>query len=123
MPFIAEALAWNFWPRMIDTPGAGATDDGVPSAGRRSARARSRTRVLTTGFASFVEAMDRLREEPGGDDDLLLDRAVAALRPARRLGRLVVQKGPVTAIELPERPVPVGAAAHRRHGSSRRAHA
>ena len=21
MQFIAEALAWNFWPRMIDTPG------------------------------------------------------------------------------------------------------
>ena len=36
MAFIAEALAWNFWPRMMDTPGASRrtmefrlTDDGT----------------------------------------------------------------------------------------------
>jgi hypothetical protein len=58
---------------------------------------------------SFVEAMDRVREEPGEDDGLLLDRSIESLRPARRLGRLVLQRGPVAPADLPERTVPEGA--------------
>ena len=70
--------------------------------GSRNPRTHDRLR-------GFVESMDRLREEPDGDDDLLLDRPVGALRPARTLGRLVVQKGSVTPVALPDRAVPVGA--------------
>jgi hypothetical protein len=57
----------------------------------------------------FVEALDRLREEPGEDQDLLLDRSVDCLRPVQHLGRVVVQKGPVTPVDLPDRAVPQGA--------------
>jgi hypothetical protein len=108
MPFGAEAAAWNFWPRMIDTPGAGRRTlsfrvlDGDTQVRIPNPRTHERLR-------GFVEAMDRLREEPGEDDELLLDRSVSALRPSRRLGRLVIQKGPVSRCDLPDRPVPVGA--------------
>lgn len=108
MTFIAEALAWNFWPRMIDTPGgARRTMEFRVLDGQRQVRVpnpRTHQRLR-----DFVEAMDRQREDSGGDDDLLLDREVRALRPARRLGRLVVKKGPAATVELPERAVPVGA--------------
>ena len=108
MSFVAEAVAWNFWPRMIDTPGAGRRTmefrvvDGDRQLRVPNPRAHERLR-------GFVEAMDRLREEQGEDDEFLLDRSVSALRPSRRLGRLVIQKGPVAPYDLPERPVPVGA--------------
>jgi hypothetical protein len=108
MLFVAEALVWNFWPRMIDTAGAGrrtiefrVIDNGRPI---RPANPRTDQRLR-----DFVEAMDRMREAPGGDDDLLLDRPVAALRPARQLGRLVIKKGPVSALEVSTRAIPVGA--------------
>jgi hypothetical protein len=108
MEFVAEAVAWNFWPRMIDTPGAGrrTMDFRITEGGRELRTPNPRTHER---LRDFVEAMDRLREEPGEDDELLLDRSVSALRPSRRLGRLVIQKGPVTHYELPDRPVPVGA--------------
>ncbi len=108
MDFIAEALAWNFWPRMIDSPrGARRTmefrlsDNGRPV---RIPNPRTHQRLR-----DFVEAMDRLREEPGNEDDFLLDRAISALRPRRGLGRIVIKKTPVTSIDGPDRPVPVGA--------------
>lgn len=108
MSFVAEAIAWNFWPRMIDTPGAGrrTMDFRVVDGGTQLRIPNPRTHDR---LRSFVEAMDRLREEPGEDDELLLDRSVEALRPSRRLGRVVIQKGPATQYELPERPVPMGA--------------
>ncbi|MDX1883238.1 hypothetical protein [Mycolicibacterium sp. 120270] len=108
MAFIAEALAWNFWPRMIDTPGGArrsmdfrVIDDGVPV---RVPNPRSHPRLR-----GFVEAMDVMRREPGDEDDLVMDRPIKALRPARTLGRLTIQKGPVAPADLPERPVPQGA--------------
>jgi hypothetical protein len=108
MPFIADALAWNFWPRMIDTPGGtrrsmqfSVTDHGRPV---RVPNPRTHPRLRT-----FVDAMDRLREEPGEDDGLFIDRPIESLRPAHRLGRLVVQRGPVAPADLPERAVPQGA--------------
>jgi hypothetical protein len=108
MSFIAEALAWNFWPRMIDTPGAGRrTMDFRVLDDTREVRVpnpRSHQRLR-----EFVEAMDRQREDPGEDAELLLDREIRALRPARRLGRLVIKKGSVVTVDSPERPVPVGA--------------
>jgi hypothetical protein len=108
MPFIAEALAWNFWPRMIDTPGAGrrTMEFRVVDAERQVRIPNPRTHQR---LRDFVEAMDRLHEDPGEDGDLLLDRSIAALRPARRLGRLTIKKGPVAVTELPQRSVPVGA--------------
>jgi hypothetical protein len=108
MSFIADALAWNFWPRMIDTPGATKRtmdfrliDEGV---GVHIPDPRTHQRLR-----GFVEAMDRLREEPDEDDDLLLDRSVECLRPVQRLGRLVIQKGTVAPADLPDRAVPQGA--------------
>jgi hypothetical protein len=108
MSFVAEALAWNFWPRMIDTPGAGrrTITFRVVDNGDQIRLPNPRT---DQRLRDFVEAMDRLREDPGADGDLLLDRPVAALRPARQLGRLVIKKGPVSALEPPVRSVPVGA--------------
>jgi hypothetical protein len=108
MPFIADALAWNFWPRMIDSPGAGRRtmefklSDGDAAVRVPNPRTHPRLR-------SFVEAMDRQREEPGEDEELVLDRSIESLRPARRLGRLVVQQGPVAPADSPERGVPEGA--------------
>lgn len=108
MDFIAEALAWNFWPRMIDTPGGAkrsmefrVTDGGVAV---RIPNPRTHPRLR-----GFVEAMDRLREEPGGDDDFMLDRSIDCLRPVRVLGRVVLQKGPIAPSDLPDRAVPQGA--------------
>lgn len=108
MEFIAEALAWNFWPRMVSTPGGASrtmqfvlTDEGrrvrVPDP-----RAHERLR-------DFVSALDRLREEPGDEDDFTIDRSISCLRPVQHLGRLVIQKGPVAPVDLPARPVPQGA--------------
>lgn len=107
MAFIAEAVMWNFWPRMIDSPGGSRTmrfrllDEGSPV---RIGDPRAHPRLR-----GFVDAMDLQRQEPGADEDLVLDRSIEALRPARRLGRLVVQQGPVAPVELPARAVPQGA--------------
>ena len=65
MVFIAEALAWNFWPRMIDTPGSArrsmtfvVTDNG--------ARVRLPSPRTHPRLRGFVEAMDRTpRRGPG----------------------------------------------------------
>lgn len=108
MQFIAEALAWNFWPRMIDTPGGArhsmefrAVDNGVTV---RVPNPRTHSRLR-----GFVEAMDLMRQEPGEDDELTIDRPIRALRPVKTLGRLTIQKGPVAPADLPDRPVPQGA--------------
>jgi hypothetical protein len=101
MPFVAEALAWNFWPRMISTPGGEkatmsfkVTDNGrtvrVPDP-----RAHPRLR-------GFVEAMDRLRADAVEVDPMVIDRAIACERPIQHLGRLVIQKGPIAAVDLVE---------------------
>jgi hypothetical protein len=108
MAFLAEALSWNFWPRMVDVRGAGnrTMDFRVFDEQRPVRVPNPRTHQR---LRDFVEAFDRLREAPGEDDEFMLDREVAALRPARRLGRLVVKKGPVTQVELADRAVPIGA--------------
>lgn len=108
MRFIADALAWNFWPRMIDTPGAGnrSMDFKVLDCGTQVRVPNPRTHPR---LRAFVDAMDRQREEPGDDDDLVFDRSIESRRPARRLGRLVVQRDPVAPADLPDRAVPQGA--------------
>jgi hypothetical protein len=108
MSFIADALTWNFWPRMIDTPG-GARRTMQFSVTDRGGVVRIPNPRTHPRLRAFVDAMDRLREEPGSDDDLLIDRSIESLRPARRLGRLVLQRGPVAPADLPERAVPQGA--------------
>jgi hypothetical protein len=108
MQFIAEALAWNFWPRMISTRGGTRRTmefrlvDGGQDVRLPDPRTHERLR-------GFVEAMDRLREEPSGDDDYVMDRVVDCRRPLRTLGRLVILKGPVAPIVNPTRSVPQGA--------------
>jgi hypothetical protein len=108
MDFIAEALAWNFWPRMTSTPGgAHATMRFELTDEARSVRIPNpRTHEQLRGF---VEALDRLRSEPDDDDPLVIDRHIECLRPVRTLGRLILQRGPVAQITLPERAVPQGA--------------
>ena len=113
MAFIAEALAWNFWPRMMSTPGGmHATmrfeldDDG------RSVRVPDpRTHERLRGF---VEAMDRLRSERDPDahedeDPLLIDAPIECRSPIHKLGRLVIQRGPVAPVPPASRAVPSGA--------------
>jgi hypothetical protein len=109
MEFIAEAIAWNFWPRMIDTPGGArrTMEFSLSDNGKTIRIPNPRTHQRLRGF---VEAMDRLRQEPEDDlDDLMIDSEIRSLRPVRRLGRLTIQKGPVAPADLPDRPVPRGA--------------
>jgi hypothetical protein len=110
MQFIADALAWNFWPRMIDTPGSvkrtirfRLLDNGVEV---RIPNPRTHQRLR-----GFVEAMDHLRLSPESGDELIIDREIRSLRPSRELGRLVIQKGPVAPPAAEERAVPQGARA------------
>lgn len=91
--FIGESLVWNFWPRMIDTPGSvsrtlefSLTDDGR--------RQRVPNPRLHPRLRDFTTAMDRLREEPGPDDDsLLVDHPITRKAPALVLGRAVLARG------------------------------
>lgn len=107
MGFLVEALAWNFWPRIIATPGGAHSTMSfrVHDQGRPVRLPDPRTHDRLRGF---VEAMDRLRAEPVDHDGLVIDRPIDCLRPIKRLGRLVIQKGPVAPVTLPERGVPQG---------------
>lgn len=110
MDFIAEAIAWNFWPRMIDTAGGAQSTMkfSISDNGKKVRIPSPRTHPQLRGF---VEAMDRLRQEPDASpaDEFMIDREIRSLRPARKLGRLVIKKDPVAAADLPDRPVPLGA--------------
>lgn len=108
MSFIGESLAWNFWPRMVDTPGATkrSMNFRLLDQGVRVRLPDPRTHDRLRGF---VEALDRLREEPGVDDELLYDRSIECLRPAQRLGRLVIQRGVVAPVDVSGTAVPQGA--------------
>jgi hypothetical protein len=108
MAFIADALAWNFWPRMINTAGAvrRTMEFDLLDNGEVVRVPDPRTHQRLRGF---VEAMDQHRREPEADDELLLDRPIRSLRPVQGLGRLVIHKGPVAPADLPDRPVPQGA--------------
>ena len=110
MDFIAEAVAWNFWPRMIDTPGGAqhTMKFSITDNGRKVRIPSPRTHPQLRGF---VEAMDRLRQEhePTVADEFITDTEIRSLRPARKLGRLVIKKDPVAPADLPDRPVPLGA--------------
>lgn len=108
MEFIADAVVWNFWPRMIDTPGGAQRsmnfrlfDNGVV---KRMPDPRTHPRLR-----GFVEAMDRMNQSPGEDDEFVLDRPIKCLSPVQELGRLTIQKGAVAPADLPDRPVPKGA--------------
>lgn len=108
MAFIADALAWSFWPKMISTPGGvkatidfRLVDDGLPV---RIPDPRTHPRLR-----GFVEAMDRLRTDPEDDDPTVVDLPVASQRPIQHLGRVVIQKGPVAPADPTEgRAVPDG---------------
>lgn len=110
MDFIAEAIAWNFWPRMIDTAG-GAQSTMKFSISDNGKKVRIPTPRTHPQLRGFVEAMDRLRQEPDASltDEFMIDSDVRSLRPARKLGRLVIKKDPVAPADLPDRPVPLGA--------------
>lgn len=108
MDFLADALAWNFWPRMITTPGGTrrTMEFRLKDNGAVVRIPDPRTHPRLRGF---VEAMDRLREEPSGDDAFVMDRSIECLRPVRTLGRLVLQKGPVAPNPPVGRAMPQGA--------------
>lgn len=110
MDFIAEAVAWNFWPRMIDTQGGAqhTMKFSITDSGRKVRIPNPRTHPQLRGF---VEAMDRQRQDPDMTiaDDFIIDTDIRSLRPAKKLGRLVIKKDPVAPTDLPDRPVPLGA--------------
>lgn len=116
MKFVAEALVWNFWPRMVRSPGGRPTMEfEVFDRDVRVPIPDPRTHVR---LRSFVEAMDRLREEDEGDqtdDPLVIDRRVDCLRPMKRLGRVTITRAPVAPPSEDGRPMPEGAEATR-HG-------
>jgi hypothetical protein len=103
MPFIAEAILWNFWPKMLSTPGGvqATIDFRLHDNGVRVAVPDPRLHRQLRGFA---EAMDRLRIDPLDDDDdpTVIDRSIASMRPIRHLGRLVIQRGPVAPVAIAE---------------------
>ncbi|TCM39647.1 hypothetical protein [Kribbella sp. VKM Ac-2568] len=108
LEFIADAVIWNFWPRIISTSGgvARTMEFRLLENGRPVRLPDPRTHPRLRGF---VEAMDRLREDPDGDDELVLDRQIECRRPMRSLGRIVIQKGPVAPLLPVKRAVPQGA--------------
>lgn len=110
MDFVAEAIAWNFWPRMIDTPGGvqSTMRFSISDNGKKVRIPNPRTHPQLRGF---VEAMDRLRQEPDANlaDEFIIDAEIRSLKPARKLGRLTIKKDPVAPADLPDRPVPLGA--------------
>ncbi|OFB37072.1 hypothetical protein BA059_20845 [Mycolicibacterium sp. (ex Dasyatis americana)] len=110
MDFMAEAVAWNFWPRMIDTAGGvqSSMKFSISDNGKKVRIPNPRTHPQLRGF---VEAMDRLRQEPDAcpADEFITDSEIGSLRPARKLGRLVIKKDPVAPADLSDRPVPLGA--------------
>ena len=104
MRFLADAVVWNFWPRMVNT------EDGqqatlkvtVSNNGHRIRVPDPRTHPRLRGF---VDALDQLRGEPAdGSDGLIIDRRIDRKTPRAHLGRLVVARGPLA-------PVPGGGAA------------
>lgn len=108
MTFIADAVAWNFWPKMVSTRGGvqATIRFEITDEGRAVNISDPRTHPRLRGF---VEAMDRLRTDPEDDDPTVIDHLVASERPIQRLGRVVIQKGPVAPVESEDgTPVPQG---------------
>lgn len=109
MPFIAESLAWNFWPKMISTRG------GVPKTidfrlmrnGRRHPITDPRSHPL---LREFVEALDHLRTAPDDDDPFIVGREITSTRLNRHLGHLVLRRcrTPPSPVEDLDRPLPQG---------------
>lgn len=111
MPFIAEALLWNFWPKMTHTPDQPRAamefrlfdeDERLPVPDPR----------MVDRLRPFVEAMDRLRSIPDADDDpTVIETPVRCKRPSEDLGHLVIQRAPVQPTdELSEGAMPAGMA-------------
>lgn len=106
--FIGEALAWNFWPRMVDAYGARSTlkfrlvDQGK-KVGVPDPATHQRLRV-------FVESMNVLRSGGAESDPFADEFAIECRNPKQHLGTLVLKRDPVQRISLPDhRPSPRGA--------------
>ena len=110
MDFVAEAIAWNFWPRMIDTAGGAQSTMkfSISDNGKKIRIPNPRTHPQLRGF---VEAMDRLRQEPDASpaEEFMIDAEIRSLKPAKKLGRLTIKKDPVAPADLADRSVPLGA--------------
>lgn len=93
MRFLADSIVWNFWPRMVSTPGSqtSSLDVVVTNERRNVPLIDPRTHPQLRGF---VDALDGLRLESLDDDPMLVDRPIERLRPYKRLGRLVIARGP-----------------------------
>lgn len=102
MEFIAQAVVWNFWPKMVSTKGGvqSTIDFVLTEDGRRVVLPDPRTHPRLRGF---VEAMDRIRTDPADaepDDIGVIDVPISSGSPAQLLGRLVIQKGPAAPISI-----------------------
>jgi hypothetical protein len=96
---IANAIAWNFWPKMIaEPPLSPAMTFRVLVEGREIPIPDPET---TPPLNLFVEALRRARDESGptGRSDSGLSRVedIRSLRPNALLGRAAVVKGPTEA--------------------------
>lgn len=102
MPFIADALLWNFWPKITSTPGGvqATIDFRLFDDGRRISLPDPRTHDRLRGF---VDAMDCLRTEPDDEDPMVIDHRVSSQKPIQDLGRVVIQKGPASPLLMDER--------------------
>lgn len=103
MPFIVESLLWNFWPKMVATPGGvpRTIDFRVMDDGRRVPIPDPRTHDR---LGPFVDAFDRLRTEADDADPTVLDQRIRSQRPIQDLGRVVIQRSPVPPLEIDDSP-------------------
>jgi len=93
LPFIAECLVWNFWPKMVAAPGS---DPAMrfeivgPTGGIPVPDPRSHARL-----APFTVAMDALRSDgTDASDPFTEERVLSSERPRRELGNLAVHRTP-----------------------------
>ena len=101
MEFLAQCVAWNFWPKMIDTPhGVRRSLQFKIVDGMRNVQVPSpRTHPVLRGF---VEALDHLRTGDEGVGDLLEHHPIERRSPRReRLGALAFARVPSAATPAP----------------------
>ena len=88
--FVAECIAWNFWPKMVTADGASPAMTFVVYDSDREVPVpdpRSHPRL-----GAFAEALDRLRSDEPGDDGVGRLLELRSLKPAQRLGDLALQR-------------------------------
>lgn len=89
MRFLADAITWNLWPKMVPDHGRTPMAFSVTWNGQRIPVARPDELPPLTGFRRALEAL-HTHPEPFRQEDGLEVLDIRAKRPNRRLGRLAL---------------------------------